>query len=394
MDGDHQWRGGRFGDWQFRDFSSRDQQQQFHGLHDQDRRFGDVFGDDTGIFVAYSTGNDHVSVTNLGIVSGGTNSIFSPVQTLVRNAGLLDGSIVLGAAADAFINSAESGKHVKAGTALGLVDLGGGDDTLINPGTIRGQVNLGDNNDTLMNSGLIRGTVQLGDGNDVFNDFLKVGAHIKSGIVDRGIVLGVAAAIDLGAGDDIFNGGKNAESVRDDLGTDTYKFGAVNDLFLADDDFANSENDGNDIVNGGRGIDTYNLTGADTLYFINLDTKVHFGLEAQTAVELFGQTDRVIGFENVVGGTIADSIVGSGGANSLNGSGGGDQLCGLGGRDVLTGGSGADTFVFLTLADSGIKASTRDVITDFIAGQATSSISPRSTPTVMQPETRSSTSLA
>jgi Ca2+-binding RTX toxin-like protein len=219
-----------------------------------------------------------------------------------------------------------------------------------------------------MNSGLIRGTVQLGDGNDVFNDFLKVGAHIKSGIVDRGIVLGVAAAIDLGAGDDIFNGGKNAESVRDDLGTDTYKFGAGNDLFLADDDFANSENDGNDIVNGGRGIDTYNLTGADTLYFINLDTKVHFGLEAQTAVELFGQTDRVIGFENVVGGTIADSIVGSGGANSLNGSGGGDQLCGLGGRDVLTGGSGADTFVFLTLADSGIKASTRDVITDFIAG--------------------------
>jgi hypothetical protein len=54
---------------------------------------GDVFGDDTGIFVAYSTGNDHVSVTNLGIVSGGTNSIFSPVQTLVRNAGLLDGSV-------------------------------------------------------------------------------------------------------------------------------------------------------------------------------------------------------------------------------------------------------------------------------------------------------------
>ena len=75
----------------------------------------------------------------------------------------------------------------------------------------------------------------------------------------------------------------------------------------------------------------------------------------------------MIGFENVFGGTISDSIVGSGGANGLNGGGGGDQLCGLGGRDVLTGGSGADTFVFLTLADSGIKASTRDVITDFVA---------------------------
>lgn len=150
--------------------------------------------------------------------------------------------------------------------------------------------------------------------------------------------------------------------------------GSGNDLFLADDDFANNENDGNDIVNGGRGIDTYNLADADTIYFINLDTKVHFGLEAQTAVELFGQTDKVIGFENVFGGTISDLIVGSGGANSLNGGGGGDQLCGLGGRDVLTGGSGADTFVFLTLADSGIKASTRDVITDLLQALAISSM--------------------
>ena len=64
----------------------------------------------------------------------------------------------------------------------------------------------------------------------------------------------------------------------------------------------------------------------------------------------------------------------SGGANSLNGGGGGDQLCGLGGRDVLTGGSGADTFVFLTLADSGIKASTRDVITDLLQALAISSM--------------------
>ena len=50
-----------------------------------------------------------------------------------------------------------------------------------------------------------------------------------------------------------------------ELGTDTYKLGSGNDLFLADDDFANNENDGNDIVNGGRGIDTYNLADADTI---------------------------------------------------------------------------------------------------------------------------------
>jgi Ca2+-binding RTX toxin-like protein len=57
-----------------------------------------------------------------------------------------------------------------------------------------------------------------------------------------------------------------------------------------------------------------------------------------------------------------------GGANTLNGDDGGDQLYGLGGRDVLTGGADADTFYYLALSDSGTKASTRDVITDFIPG--------------------------
>lgn len=71
------------------------------------------------------------------------------------------------------------------------------------------------------------------------------------------------------------------------------------------------------------------------------------------------------------------SLRGDGTANILEGGSMGDRLAGLGGndtlighlgRDVLTGGSGADTFVFETIADSGVGMAARDVIMDFTPG--------------------------
>lgn len=97
---------------------------------------GDVFGTETGIFADYGTGSDHLSITNLGRLSGQVSAITSPVQTSIRNAGLLEGDVVLGAAGDSFINSAKSGKHIKNGTAFSAFHLGDGDNTFINPGKI------------------------------------------------------------------------------------------------------------------------------------------------------------------------------------------------------------------------------------------------------------------
>ena len=59
--------------------------------------------------------------------------------------------------------------------------------------------------------------------------------------------------IDLGAGDDIFNGGKRAEKVRDNAGTDTYKLGGGNDTFFAVYTSSSPSGDGADSVNGGAG---------------------------------------------------------------------------------------------------------------------------------------------
>ena len=63
-----------------------------------------------------------------------------------------------------------------------------------------------------------------------------------------------------------------------------------------------------------------------------------------------------------------DLLTGGAGANTLYGTVKADVLFGGAGRDTMTGGAGADTFAYLTLADSGITAASRDVITDFVNG--------------------------
>ena len=200
--------------------------------------------------------------------------------------------------------------------------------------------------------------VFLGDFADTFNNFKKVGKVIKSGTV--------LGPITLGGGDDHFNGGAKSETVRDSDGSDTIKFGGGNDLYRAVDPLVPVTADGTDIINGGAGVDTYDLTGVAAVFLINLDTMEHDGLAAQTAIKVFAATDTIIGFENVIGGPGADVIYGSRGANVIQGGDNTDAIYGLAGGDTLSGGDGADTFYYRSLADSGKKASNRDLITDYV----------------------------
>jgi Ca2+-binding RTX toxin-like protein len=151
--------------------------------------------------------------------------------------------------------------------------------------------------------------------------------------------------------------------VRDAAGADIYKLGSGNDTYIA---VNTGSTTGSDIVNGGKGIDTYDASGAVGTFTINLDAVTHV-IAAHSAAGDPG-SDTVTGFENVIGGNSDDLMFGSSGANSLSGGVGADNLFGLGGRDVLTGGANGDIFHFVALADSGITAATRDVITDFTQG--------------------------
>jgi Ca2+-binding RTX toxin-like protein len=229
----------------------------------------------------------------------------------------------------------------------------GGSATIVNLGTVAGDtssITVG-GLAHITNAGTLVGDVfvtTLG-GDDIFTNFKKINGVIKNGTVD--------GLIDLGGGADHFNGGAKAETVRDGGGADTYKFGGGNDTYIA---VKIVGVDGADIVDGGKGVDTYDVS----LLAVGFLT---VNLTAHTTAGDVG-SDTVTGFENVIGGNFGCALTGSSAANSLTGGAGIDDFAGLGGRDILTGSFGGDTFHFFSLTDSGTKASARDLITDFTQG--------------------------
>ncbi len=139
---------------------------------------------------------------------------------------------------------------------------------------------------------------------------------------------------------------------------------------------------GADTMTGGNGNDTYYVNhasdvvnevlagGTDTVF----STLLAYTLRAN--VEKGVVQGTVAG--NLTGNALANTLTGNAAANRLNGGAGNDTLKGNGGndiltggagKDVLTGGAGNDVFKFNTLVESGLTATTRDVITDFVRGQ-------------------------
>lgn len=342
---------------------------------------GAVFGD-RGIVL-----NEGGSITNKGLISGRFPiQSTSDLNLSINNSGLIEGS-------QACISHSGAGdlKITNSGTILGggqstIVVSGTGDLSITNSGLIEcngpigtsfgtltlvntGVIAINAGNSTfnagggahITNTGTFSGDPHLSAGADVFTNFKKVKGVIKNGTV--------TGEIDLGAGADHFNGGAKHETVRDGDGTDIINLGGGSDTFIAIKTlFAN--NTDADVVDGGKGVDTYDASEATSGVAINLDTATHGDdnpISGLTALGADLSTDHITGFENAIGGAGADLLVGSTSANALIGNAQNDILMGLGGADILTGGAGNDTFQFLKLSDSTTKAA--DLITDFVQGQ-------------------------
>jgi Ca2+-binding RTX toxin-like protein len=86
--------------------------------------------------------------------------------------------------------------------------------------------------------------------------------------------------------------------------------------------------EGNDLVNGGDGIDGVDYTGAAGAVSVNLD--IGRGFNA-----LGGDADTLISIENARGGDGADTLLGSAGDNLLAGGAGSDSLLGAAGNDTV-----------------------------------------------------------
>ena len=128
-------------------------------------------------------------------------------------------------------------------------------------------------------------------------------------------------------------------------------------------------NTGNNILNGGLGIDTVSYENAAAAVRVSL---------ASTGGQRTGGSgqDTILGFENLTGSAFNDTLTGSAGANTLSGLAGNDRLSGgagndrlIGGlgKDTLTGGLDSDTFVFDNITDS-VVGTNRDLVTDFVIG--------------------------
>jgi hypothetical protein len=306
------------------------------------------------------TANHAVNITNKGEIIGENRGIeeIGNGDYTIKN---LKGAVIEG--------------HISYGVAM----EGSGLHTLINAGTIASTKNYsihGGGIERVTNFGRVDGTVYLGDGNDVFVNFKKVGNHFTYGTVN--------GEIELGAGDDVFKGGNRAETVKDGDGKDIVKLGGGNDHFYG---YLGGNGDLVDVVDGGKGIDTYDVSEYVPLtsVAVNLDNVTHGSIPASSASDFyaFQPGDVIRNFENAIGsngndviwgtsganelwgGDGLDSLIGLAGNDQLHGDAGADGLTGGAGRDQLFGGADSDTFYFESLKDSGPTAKTRDTILDF-----------------------------
>jgi Ca2+-binding RTX toxin-like protein len=227
-------------------------------------------------------------------------------------------------------------------------------------------------------------TLNGGDGDDILNGGL--GDDVLNGSIGEDTLVG-------GAGDDTLQSGEGADVVNGGSGTDTASYAASivgvsvslltrtgaggeaeGDVLIGIENLTGSgfadvlEGDaGNNVLDGGTGIDTVSYANATAAVTINL---------ASVNPQATGGagTDTLLRLENVVGSKFADTLNGTTGDNVMTGGAGNDVIKTLGGNDTLSGGfgndqlfggAGADMFVFAIDAENGGK----DVVRDYVAGE-------------------------
>lgn len=134
---------------------------------------------------------------------------------------------------------------------------------------------------------------------------------------------GPGAYVGAGAGDDFIN-------TRPTTSPSTYDGGDGDDWVTVGAPIDS------DILLGGRGVDLIDWSDADE-FSLTID------MVAGTATDRDGNTEIMLGFENVTGTPEDDVIIGDAGDNVLRGIEGVDQIDGGGGNDTLNGGQGNDT---------------------------------------------------
>ena len=277
-----------------------------------------------------------------GISSGGTinnivvsGSVYSPLG----NALSVISSTSINIGNSGIVHAGDIG--VELGSLLGA----SGGNTLFNAGSITSRttgVSVNGGGSAVTNFGTIAaffGITFSGGGANEFHhlvnhgivkgDFLAItGSAIRDVVVNHGVIQSVATGLDLREGDDIYDGrdGFAYGLIQLGVGNDTGFGGAGSERFRP--------GSGNDVVDGGGGVDTLELTSA-------LPLQVDLRIEAPQ--DTGDGWDTIRNIENVITSVGADLLIGNGTDNLLNGAAGNDTLEGGLGDDRLEGDTGSDT---------------------------------------------------
>jgi Tol biopolymer transport system component len=135
------------------------------------------------------------------------------------------------------------------------------------------------------------------------------------------------------SGNDVMNGTSGRDVLCAAGGDDKLNGLGGNDILLggAGSDMLNGSA-GNDILNGGPGVDTASYANSTAGISASLVTGFATGQGS----------DVLLGVENMIGSSLADSLMGSAAANLLSGAGGADVAHGAGANDTVFGGAGPD----------------------------------------------------
>jgi Ca2+-binding RTX toxin-like protein len=167
-----------------------------------------------------------------------------------------------------------------------------------------------------MTAGPLGNTLNGGGGHDVLTG--GAGNDVLNGEAGNDTLVG-------GAGNDRLNGGAGNDSLKGDGGDDTYD-GGDGDDFLDETDASN----GADVINGGAGVDLVSYATRACALTVTMDGKA-----ADDGCQ--NEKDNVMAtVENIIGGTLGDTITGNDSANVIVGG---------PGDDTLRGGKGDDVFV-------------------------------------------------
>jgi Ca2+-binding RTX toxin-like protein len=318
---------------------------------------------------------------------------------------------VIGSAFADLITGDGQANVIEGGSGNDTLDGGAGSDTVSYAGAgSRVVVSLGIQGTTLFSNQNTQGA-----GTDRLNNFENLagsafsdsltgngsGNRIDGGFgndnIDGG---GGNDALRGGAGNDTLTGGSGDDSLDGEFGTDTASYsnagsavtvnlrtglvtgGAGSDTLVSIENVVASDNGdtlvsgaGDNVLDGGAGIDTVSYEGTTGAVVVNLGgTAATVGSSTVGARRATGSAgaDTLVSIENAIGGSGADYILGSAAANQLQGGDGHDTLMGGDGNDTLIGGTGDDSIDGGAGVDTVSYANATAAVTvDLGAGSAT-----------------------